>query len=238
MTYKFAAISGASSGIGRSVALKMARENVSVAIFARRIDKLENLAEEIKALNPHVKVFPFQGDVRDKDSVERFFNTCELEFGPLDIFVNNAGIAYSKPFTHLDGKQVQDLIETNFSGSIWSIYHAMRLFEKRNTGALINISSTTILKASQAVPLYAATKLGVAGLIRSLEEKYLTNKDIKIINIIPGPTLTDLVPGTIGRVDAESMISPDDIAHWIWLAINSPKNCKVSNLVLRNSGVF
>jgi NADP-dependent 3-hydroxy acid dehydrogenase YdfG len=103
---------------------------------------------------------------------------------------------------------------------------------------LINISSTTILKASQAVPLYAATKLGVAGLIRSLEEKYLTNKDIKIINIIPGPTLTDLVPGTIGRVDAESMISPDDIAHWIWLAINSPKNCKVSNLVLRNSGVF
>ena len=180
MTYLCAAITGASSGIGRAVALKFAKENISVALFARRIDKLKRLSEEIKALNPQVKVFLFQGDVRDKDSVEGFFNACELDFGPIDIFVNNAGIAYSKPFTELSSQEVHDLVETNFSGSIWSIYHAMRLFENRNKGVLINISSTAILKTSQAVPLYAATKLGVAGLMRSLEEKHLTNSDIKI----------------------------------------------------------
>ena len=88
------------------------------------------------------------------------------------------------------------------------------------------------------VPLYAATKLGIAGLVRAMEEKHLENKDIKVINIIPGPTLTELVPGRVGEVNDESLISPDDIAHWTWLAINSPENCKVSNLVLRNAGKF
>ena len=88
------------------------------------------------------------------------------------------------------------------------------------------------------LPLYAATKLGIAGLVRSMEEKHLEKKDIKVINIIPGPTLTELIPGRVGQVNAEGLISPDDIAHWTWMAINSPKSCKVSNLVLRNSGKF
>ena len=238
MAYNFAAITGASSGIGRAIALQLAKEAVSVALFARRLDKLEELTLKIKELNPNVKIFPFKGDVRDKSSIECFFSTCEQDFGPIDIFVNNAGIAHSEPFTNLDTQQVQDMIETNFTGSVWSIYNAMRLFEKRNKGTLVNISSTSILKPSQTVPLYAATKLGIAGLMRSLEEKHLSNKEIKIINLIPGPTLTDLIPGTTKRAHKESMISPDDIAYWMWLAINSPKNCKVSNLILRNSGTF
>lgn len=238
MTYRCAAITGASSGIGRAIALKMAQENVSVAIFARRIDRLKKLAKEIKALNPQVMVFPFQGDVRDKDSIERFLSECKANFGELEIFINNAGIAFTKIFTNLNTDQVQDLVETNFTGSVWSIYHVMRLFEKRKRGVLVNISSTTVLKPSPTVPLYAATKLGIAGLVRAMEEKHLENKDIKVINIIPGPTLTELIPDRVGEVNNESLISPDDIAHWTWLAINSPKNCKVSNLVLRNSGKF
>ena len=100
------------------------------------------------------------------------------------------------------------------------------------------MSSTTVLKASSMVPLYAATKLGVYGLVRALEEEHLTNPDMKVINIIPGPTLTGIIQGTIAKADEKNLISPDDIAHWIWLAINSPKSCKVSNLVLRNSGTF
>jgi len=238
MTYRCAAITGASSGIGRAIALKMAQENISVAIFARRKEKLDEVAAEIKRVNPQVKVFSFQGDVRDKHSIETFLRDAGQSLGDLDIFVNNAGIGFTEPFTSLSSEQVQDLIRTNFEGSVWSIYNVMRLFEKRNKGVLVNISSTTILKVSQAVPLYAATKLGIAGLVRSMEEKHLDNKDIKVINIIPGPTLTDIVPDRVGKVDAASLISSDDIAHWAWLAINSPKNCKVSNLVLRNSGKF
>jgi len=239
MTYRYAAITGASSGIGRAIALRMARENISVALFARRKDNLEQVAAEIKIINPKVTVLPVEGDVRDKNSIEAFVKECQRSLGGLDIFVNNAGIAFEEPFTHLNPEQVDDLLATNFNGSVWSIYHVMRLFEKKQKGVLVNISSTTILKPSSKLPLYAATKLGIAGLVRAIEEEHLANQDIKIINIIPGPTLTDLVPGrVISKGDEQSLISPDDIAHWAWLAINAPKNCKVSNLVLRNSGTF
>ena len=238
MTFNCAAITGASSGIGRSIALKMVREGISVAMLARRLNRLEELAAELKEINPRVKIFQFQGDIREKNSVETFLSECEKSLGKVDIFFNNAGIAFDEPFTNLSSEQVEDLVGTNFTGSIWSIYHAMQIFEKRKKGVLVNISSTTVLKPSPQAPLYSATKLGVTGLVRALEEKYLTEKDIKIINVIPGPTLTELISDRIKDLNKESLISPDDIAHWAWLAINSPKNCKVSNLVLRNSGEF
>ena len=239
MTYRYAAITGASSGIGRAMALKMAEENISVAILARRKDQLKKVAAEIKKINPKVEVLPIQGDVRDKDSIDAFIKECERSLGGLDIFFNNAGIAFEEPFTRLSPEQVQDLVATNFTGSVWSIYYAMRMFEEKKRGVLVNVSSTTILKPSPKVPLYAATKLGIAGLVQAIEEEHLENQDIKIINIIPGPTLTDLIPGrVVKKVDEQSLISPDNIAHWAWLAINSPKNCKVSSMVLRNSGTF
>lgn len=238
MNYSCAAITGASSGIGREIALKFARENVSVAIFARRLEKLKKVAEEINIINPDVKVFPFEGDIKNKESIEKFLEQCEANIGELDIFVNNAGIAFPDFFTDLKEDQVQDIVDTNFTGSVWSIYHVMRLFEKRKRGVLVNISSTTVLKQSSSLPLYAATKLGITGLVRSMEEKHLNNKNIKVINVIPGPTLTDLIPDTFDNVNADNMISPEDVAHWAWMAITSPKGCKVSNLVLRNTGKF
>jgi len=238
MKYHCVAITGASSGIGREIALKMGQENLSVGIFARRRDKLEEVAAEIRAISPEAKVFSFQGDVRDKNSINIFLNEAENFLGEFDIFVNNAGIGFDESFTNLSPEQVEGMLETNFSGSIWSIYYAMKLFEKRKKGVLVNISSTMVLKASSIAPLYAATKIGVYGLVRALEEKYLTNPDIKVINIIPGPTLTEFSPDRIVKDDEKNLISPEDIAHWLWLAINSPKSCNVSNLVLRNTGTF
>ena len=85
MNYHCVAITGASSGIGRAIALKMGQENLSVGILARRHDKLEEVAAEIKAVNPKAKVFPFQGDVRDKNSIKVFLNETENFLGEVDI---------------------------------------------------------------------------------------------------------------------------------------------------------
>lgn len=238
MSYRFAAITGASSGIGKAIALKLAEEGISVALFARRKEKLNEVAKEIRTLNSKIKVFPFQGDVRNKDSIKEFLSECEAVYEPPDIFVNNAGIACKENFPNMEIGQLQDMVETNFNGSIWSIYHAMQLFEKNQRGALINISSTTVLKPSPHVSFYAATKIGIAGLMRSLEEKYLTNKNIQVINLIPGPTMTNLHPDPVDPSKRESLIAPEDIANWAWLVLNSPATCKVSNLVMRNSGYF
>lgn len=238
MSYRFAAITGASSGIGKAIALKMAKEGISVALFARREEKVNEVADEIKNLNSAVKTFPFQGDVRNKDSIGEFLSECESVYESPDIFVNNAGIACKENFPDIEINQLQEMVETNFNGSIWSIYHAMRLFEKKQKGTLINISSTTVLKPSPHVAVYAATKMGIAGLMRSLEEKYLTHKNIKLVNLIPGPTMTDFHPDPVDPDKSENLIAPEDIANWAWLVLNSPTTCKVSNLVMRNSGKF
>ena len=102
MTFHCAAITGASSGIGRAIALKMAQENISLAILARTKDKLEKVASEIKTINPEIKVFQFHGDVRDMDSVENFLKVSKyfmnkgysIAFfvGPNDLYEKKFGI--------------------------------------------------------------------------------------------------------------------------------------------------
>jgi len=238
MKYRFAAITGASSGIGKAIALKLAREGVSVAIFSRNMEKLEKVVAEINSASPGVKVFPFSGDVQDNTSLESFVDECERAVGPLDIFVNNAGIAHGGTLASLSPSQVDDLVKTNFCGSVWSIYYAMKLFEKRQRGALVNIASTTTLKPSPNVALYAATKAGVASLIQSLEEQHLNNRHIKILNIVLGSTLTGFFSEIKESLIKENMIVPENIADGIWWALNHPENCKISSIVLRNNGDF
>jgi 3-oxoacyl-[acyl-carrier protein] reductase len=238
MGYSCAAITGASSGIGRAIALRLASEGVPVALFARNREKLNNVAEEIRNLNPKARILVFSGDVRSRELLEDFIAKCQQSFGELDIFINNAGIAVKKSFVDMDPEQVQSLIDTNFSGSVWSIYYAMRSFVKNKKGTLVNISSTSVLKPASKAPLYTSTKAGVFGLVRALEEEYLTAKNIKVINILPGPTLTGLDPARAEVVEKENLISPDDIAHWVWMALQSPATCKISNIVLRNTGQF
>ncbi len=238
MKFSCVAITGASSGIGRAIALRLANEGIPVALFARNKENLDKVAEEIKHLNSEARVLVFTGDVRNRESVVAYFEECRKSMGEVDVFVNNAGIAVKKSLVEMEPEQVQDLIDTNFSGSVWSIYYAMRTFVKNKKGTLINISSTSVLKNASKVPLYKATKLGVLGLVQALEEEYLTSKDIKVINILPGPTLTDLDPARAKVADKANLISPDDISHWVWMALQSPSTCKISNIVLRNTGQF
>ena len=180
----------------------------------------------------------FPGDLRDKGSVESFIKECRQSIGELDVFVNNAGIGVKKSLLKMTPEQIKDMIDTNFSGSVWSIFYAMRTFVENKKGTLINISSTSVLKPASGAPLYKATKLGISGLVQALEEEFLTSKDIKVINILPGPTLTSLDPDRAEVTEKENLIAPEDIAHWIWMALQSPSTCKVSNIVLRNTGKF
>ena len=238
MNYRFAAITGAGQGIGRAIALKLAAEGVSVALLGRRKDKLEEVAGEIKKLGYSVKAFPFQGDVRDKKSTQEFLRESEKAIGPLDIIVDNAGVGHIGSFATLEENEVQELIETNFMGAVWSTYFAMRLFEERQRGALVHISSTTTLQPAPKASLYAATKWGMLGLIRSLEEEYIGNKNIRIVNITTGTTFTGFFTDQKDEIQMKNIIHPEDIADCVWWSLGTPSNYQVSSMVVRPLGDY
>jgi NADP-dependent 3-hydroxy acid dehydrogenase YdfG len=230
------AITGASSGIGRSIALKLAENGISLALFARREDKLKDLQHLIKKENPSVKVIYHVGDIRDQNSIDGFFNAVMSEFGKLDLFINNAGIVYNKKFSNLTNDEVNNLIETNYNGSIRAIYRAVTIFEKNQRGVLVNISSTTALKSYPDASLYASTKAGVYSLIRSLQDEYLNNKNIKLLNIIPGATYTDFLNNRVDQIDINNIIQPENIADLVIYYLKSPDNIKITEITVRQSG--
>ena len=216
----------------------MAREGVSVGLLARRKNRLDEVAGEIQNINPNVATLSFQGDVRDKDSIKAFLEECETSLGTLDIFVDNAGVGIGGAFAGLEEKEVQELIDVNFAGSVWSSYFAMRLFDKRQKGALVHISSTTALKPYPNTPLYAATKWGMRGLIRSLEEQYIGHKNIRIISITAGTTFTGFFSNQKDEIQMNNIIHPEDIADCIWWSLSTPTNYQVPNILVRPLGDY
>ncbi|MBI1883195.1 MAG: SDR family oxidoreductase [Chlamydiae bacterium] len=234
---KYAAITGASNGIGRAIAMKFASEGVSLALLSRRSEKLAEVAREARSLSPQpIQVIPFRGDVRDRNSIKRFFDKIQRLWKFLDIFVNNAGIVHMGGLTDLSDSQVEELIDTNFGGSVWAIYYAMQRFKKQGSGTLVNISSTAALKSYPRASLYAAAKCGIQSLVGSLEEQYIEQKDIKVVSIIPGATLTGFFSDRRRSIRSDNMIHPEDIAALVWMSVTGSPNFKISQIVIRQSG--
>ena len=230
------AITGASSGIGRSIAFELSTKGALVAVMARRKDKLIELETEIHAKLPKAKIIVYEGDIRKKSSTQKFFEFIIKNWGRLDVFVNNAGVTDSDRFADLSPNQIQNMINTNFNGSVWALYYAIKIFEENREGTIINISSTLATKPYPNASLYASTKSGIHSLIKSLQEDYINHKNIKIINISPGATLTDAFKENNHAVNTQNMVLPEDVADFVTYALNSPDNMQITEFSLRQSG--
>lgn len=140
---KNAVVTGASAGIGAQIVRDLANAGVNVVALARRVDKLEELKRELKAAPG--KVTPYGCDVSDVKSVEAAFAFIEKNLGGTDILVNNAGIVkYIKIFDDTPGitKELSQVVETNFLGTVWCAREAFKSMTKRNVhGHIVNMNS-------------------------------------------------------------------------------------------------
>ncbi|MFQ5481366.1 MAG: SDR family oxidoreductase [Nitrospinaceae bacterium] len=238
MSSSVIAITGASRGIGRAIAVKFAQEGYAVALSGRNVERLETAVALIREQCPKSRLLPVVSDVRDAASVRRFFDECQSALGPPEVFVNNAGVGHPGRFLDLTENQMQELIDINFRGSVWAMYYALKGFEAQGRGVLVNISSTTILQASPHAALYAAAKQGIHGLINSLEKQYIGHETIRLINIAPGPTLTGFYEGKAGEICKDHVIHPEDVAETVYWAVKTPSNYRISSVTVRPSGDF
>lgn len=191
LTNKVAIITGASSGIGRAAAILFAREGASVVIGARREDKLNELAEEIKNAGGSVRVLA--GDVLSEEYSKALVDLAVAKFGKLDTAFNNAGtLGTLVPITELAREDWDLSINTNLTSAYLAAKHQIPAMLENNGGSTIftsSVAGTTVALPTKSA--YAAAKAGLIGLTKTLATEYGTN-GIRFNAIVPGATETPM----------------------------------------------
>jgi short-subunit dehydrogenase len=183
-------VTGASSGLGKGVALELASLGANVVLAARRTDALNEVAAEIKAGGGAPLVVTT--DVSKPEDIQKLANSAIARFGRLDVWINNAGVGAIGPFEQIPLKDHARVVDVNLNGVIYGSHVAMRQFRSQGFGTLVNIGSV-----ESEVPLayhasYAATKAGVLGLGRALDEEIRLsgNNAIAVTTVMPWATDT------------------------------------------------
>ncbi|HDG2767792.1 TPA: 3-oxoacyl-[acyl-carrier-protein] reductase [Staphylococcus aureus] len=187
---KSALVTGASRGIGRSIALQLAEEGYNVAVnYAGSKEKAEAVVEEIKAKG--VDSFAIQANVADADEVKAMIKEVVSQFGSLDVLVNNAGITRDNLLMRMKEQEWDDVIDTNLKGVFNCIQKATPQMLRQRSGAIINLSSVVGAVGNPGQANYVATKAGVIGLTKSAARE-LASRAITVNAVAPGFIVSDM----------------------------------------------
>ena len=187
---KTALVTGASRGIGRAIALALAKEGYAVAVnYAGSREAAEAVRDEITAAGG--QAFTLQGDVSSAEDVDRIFKTVKEEFGFLDVLVNNAGITRDSLFIRMKEEQWDEVIDTDLKSNFLTVKAAGAMMMRRKKGAIINIASVSGIVGNIGQLNYSAAKAGVIGLTKTAARE-LAPRGIRVNAVAPGFTLTDM----------------------------------------------
>jgi 3-oxoacyl-[acyl-carrier protein] reductase len=194
---KTALVTGASRGIGRSIALTLAKEGVNVGVnYSGNREKAEQVVDEIQKLGS--QAIAIQANVTDADSVKAMVKEVIGTFGSLDILVNNAGITRDTLIMRMKEQDWDDVINTNLKGAFHCTKAVTRQMMKQRAGRIINMASVVGLIGNAGQASYAASKAGIIGLTKS-SAKELAARNITVNAVAPGFIETDMT----GELDAE-----------------------------------
>ena len=201
LTGKTALVTGASRGIGRATALKLASLGANVAInFAGNLTKAQEVKTEIETLG--VKAILVQGNVADFETVQSIVKTVTDEFGTLDILVNNAGITRDNLLIKMSEKDFDDVIGVNLKGVFNCTKAVARLMMKQRGGRIVNLSSVVGIIGNISQANYAAAKAGIIGFTKSTA-KELAARNVTVNAVAPGFIDTDMTDALSDKVKEE-----------------------------------
>ena len=234
-------MTGASSGIGAATARALAAAGAAVTIGARRVDRLEALAAEIRAAGGRVAVRAT--DMRREDDVVALIASATRSFGGVDVLVNNAGLGRGAPLSSAATDAWREMLEVNVLGLAIATREAIRDMDRRGVaGHVVHVSSM----AGHRIPgldsgMYAATKFAVRALTEALRRELRARKSpIRVTAISPGHVFTEFAdvfsgrPGAQAEIDARSKIlEPGDVAETILWVVTRPAHVEVHDVLVR-----
>lgn len=188
---KVALVTGASRGIGKEIALSLAKEGATVILnYNGSEEKAKQAAEEITAAGGKAEIY--QCNVSDFEACGAMIQDLIKQYGKIDILVNNAGITRDGLLMKMSEEDFDAVVNTNLKGAFNTIRHMSRFFLKQKSGKIINISSVSGILGNAGQANYSASKAGVIGLTKSVARE-LASRGINVNAIAPGFVATDMV---------------------------------------------
>ncbi|HTY73921.1 MAG TPA: SDR family NAD(P)-dependent oxidoreductase [Actinomycetes bacterium] len=235
---KVAFVTGASSGIGRATAVALAEAGASVAVAARRVDRLAELEADLAGRG--VKALALELDVTDEDAVRAAVADTVETFGRLDVVVNNAGVMLLGQIVGADTEDWRRMVNTNVLGLMYVTHAALpHLLESR--GSLIQLSSVAGRIARTGNGAYSASKWAVNAFSEALRQE-VTKQGVRVVLIEPGMVDTELrehvtqpaaKEGIRARAASIRQLQAEDIAHAILYAVTAPDHVAVNEVLIR-----
>ena len=236
-----ALVTGASSGIGHATAVALAEAGASVAVAARRRDRLESLAERIGG-----DVLVLETDVTDEAQARSMVARTVDHFGRLDTLVNNAGVMLLGPIVDAPVEEWRRMVELNLLGLLYATHAALPHLltaaesEPRRVADVVNVSSVAGRFARAGSGVYNATKFGVGAFSESLRQE-VTQRHVRVSLVEPGAVATELIshnrPGVIEGLQAMwgpvEVLEPQDIAEAIAFTVTRPRRTAVNEILVR-----
>jgi NAD(P)-dependent dehydrogenase (short-subunit alcohol dehydrogenase family) len=218
---KVAVITGASRGLGYSLARRFAQEGCDLAIISRNIEKLEYAKKKIIESHPEVKVLPLKCDLRDQSEITNAISKIDKTFRRIDTLINNAGVRSASSVLDMSLQMWEDTIDTNLTSVFLMVKYSLPLLEKSSKPIIINLSSVRGLVGHSDLSAYSASKFGIIGFTQSLADE-LKNEGIEVYCICPGAIDTEMIKNVNCNIPREKLIQPAKLADIIYGIVASP----------------
>ncbi|KAA9019486.1 3-ketoacyl-ACP reductase [Niallia endozanthoxylica] len=211
---KTAIVTGAGKGIGKAIALALAKEGVNIGLLARTETDLKEVVSKVAGSG--VKAAYTAVDISSREDVERAIQEVTNELGSADILINNAGIGKFATLLEMDPEEWKRIIDVNLLGLYYVTRSVLPQLIEKNRGDIINISSTNGLNGAATSSAYSASKFGVIGLTESLAQEVRRN-NIRVTALTPSTVATELAINTnlIAENNDEKYMQPEDIAEFV-----------------------
>lgn len=237
-----ALVTGASSGIGDAVARSLSDLGATLVVVARRAEKLEQLAGQLRGAGGNV--LAVQADVTDQQQAAAAVERAVSEFGRLDIVINNAGVLAMGPIATTPVAEWHAMIATNIEGVLFvtqaAVPHLIRSAQDspRRVTDLVNVGSTSARTQRAGTAVYSLTKSGISAFSESLRQE-LVPSSVRVSVVEPGTVETDLIAPPAGQADAPAkssgieLLQPQDVADAITYMVTRPRRVAINEILLR-----
>lgn len=236
MTNQTALITGASSGIGRAIALAFAHAGIDLILVSRSLEKLQAVRHEVTALGVKAQVYAV--DLSLIEQVQPQITKIVGEAGKLDILVNNAGMGYTGLIADTPLAHWQQVLDLNLTSVFQCMQGVLPLMREQKQGTIVNIASIAAKQSFSGWGAYSVSKAGLVALSQTLA---IEEPDLRVITICPGAVNTELWDSETVKVDLDraAMLTPEAVAQTVLYAVTLPPTTVITELTLMsNAGVL
>ncbi len=218
---KVVVITGASSGIGKAVALSLAKHQPKLVIFARREKKLMQIARTLKEQG--IKLLPIVGDIRNRDDREKLIDSTLKVFGSIDVLINNAGLGKANLFLEQPEEEIDELIETNFLSLVKLTQKTVQIMKEQQSGHIVNLSTSLVMLPAYPFAVYNSTKSAIMTFGDSIR-KEMKDYGISVSTVFPGPYNTNFHEVAHCGIDKFKVYDVTKLANKIVKLLLKPKD--------------